>query len=499
VSGQVRALASLRWQMVRSGPKRAALFLLAALGPALALGVAIGARLIPPDRRIDAELLAPTAYLAFLLLTLLAPLAAGGGYEMYPADQLVPYPVTARTHYRVSLLLAPLNIAWSVQVLGVLGLSSYFMTVDAGAPLGILTIVVFVAASTAIGQTLAWTILGMWRSNIGRAVVLGAITALVSVTAVLLLRHQVTNALDRSPTTAVAIVALNGDVGQYTQWFEGTSLFALIGVIGFLAGPSACAWYLRLQAGRTGQGESQPVRRRNDPATSLAALRAVDRASVWRSTSLRRGIVVLTITPAAIAVLARVDWAALVFVPGLVAAGAGLLFGVNVFCLDSTGAQWLSSLPHDPDLVFRAKTWVLTEVCLGAVLVATLAAMLRTTRAPTVNDLAAVLAVVLGATATVVAACMRLSVAQPHRADLRGARDTPAPPAAMTAYSLRLAWATTVVAFLLDFSLLAGSWWTPLLAGFAVLLLAGRSLAKTRRAWADPAVRSRVVMTVASG
>jgi len=69
----------------------------------------------------------------------------------------------------------------------------------------------------------------------------------------------------------------------------------------------------------------------------------------------------------------------------------------------------------------------------------------------------------------------------------------------MTAYSLRLAWATTVVAFLLDFSLLAGSWWTPLLAGFAVLLLAGRSLAKTRRAWADPAVRSRVVMTVASG
>lgn len=499
MNGQVRALAALRWRMVRSRQKRAALFLLAAMGPALAIGVTVGARLLPPDRVVDARLLAPTAYLAFVALTLLAPLAAGGGYELYPSDQLTPYPVTYRTQYRASLLLAPLNIAWSVQVLGVLALSSYFLENDAGAPLSILTILVFIAASTAIGQTLAWVVLGMWRTNLGRAVILGFITAVVAVGITLVLRHAVTNALDRSPTTAIAILAINGDTGDYQKWAEGTLLLFFLGMIGFITGPAACGWCLRLQAGRVGQGEGQSLRRRAPRPTPLRALIAVDRASVWRSTSLRRGLVVLTVIPASIAVLAKVDWAAIVFVPGLVAAGAGLLFGVNVFCLDSTGAVWLSSLPHDPDLVFRAKTWVLTEVCLGAVVLSTVVAMMRTPTAPTPAALGAVAAVVVGSTATVVATCLRLSIAQPHRADLRDARDTPAPPAAMTAYSLRLALATTLVAFLLDFSLLAGTWWTPLLAGAAIVLLAARSLTRSRRAWADPATRSRVVLTVAAG
>ena len=95
-----------------------------------------------------------------------------------------------------------------------------------------------------------------------------------------------------------------------------------------------------------------------------------DRASVWRSTALRRGIYVLALLPGVVAAAVGLDWASLVLLPGLVAAGAGLLFGVNAFCLDGSGALWLSSLPHPPALAFWAKTRVLLEVCAIAVVVA---------------------------------------------------------------------------------------------------------------------------------
>src|SRR4051794_41953804 len=73
----------------------------------------------------------------------------------------------------------------------------------------------------------------------------------------------------------------------------------------------------------------------------------MDRASVWRSRSLRRGLLVLGILPGAAAALADLPWSSLVLLPALVSAGAGLLFGVNAFCLDGPGAVWLGSLPGD--------------------------------------------------------------------------------------------------------------------------------------------------------
>ncbi len=50
------------------------------------------------------------------LLAAIAPLVAGGGNELFPPEQLVAYPITSRTEHLASLALAPLNLAWTAQL-----------------------------------------------------------------------------------------------------------------------------------------------------------------------------------------------------------------------------------------------------------------------------------------------------------------------------------------------------------------------------------------------
>jgi hypothetical protein len=182
-----------------------------------------------------------------------------------------------------------------------------------------------------------------------------------------------------------------------------------------------------------------------------------------------------------------------------VAAGSGLLFGVNAFALDGAGAVWVATMPHDPRSTLVAKLLVVAETCLVAVLLAVGLAATQTGGLPTPAEGVGLAGSVLGATALVVATCARLSVSRPHKADLRGPRDTPAPPATMAVYSLRLALATTWsgLAFLLASA--SGSWPAGVAATLGVLALAVRSLVRTLRAWSDPVGRSRVVTTVAYG
>jgi hypothetical protein len=120
-------------------------------------------------------------------------------------------------------------------------------------------------------------------------------------------------------------------------------------------------------------------------------------------------------------------------------------------------------------------------------------------RAPTAVELAALSACAAICVVQVVATCMMLSVTRPHRADLLGARDAPAPPGVMAVYSVRLATTTTLVGVL--FSLLARSpdWRIP--ASFAIpfLLFALMRLVGAGRRWADPEQRARIVTVVAAG
>jgi hypothetical protein len=197
--------------------------------------------------------------------------------------------------------------------------------------------------------------------------------------------------------------------------------------------------------------------------------------------------------------LADPTWSSLALLPGLVAAGAGLLFGVNAFCLDGSGAVWVASMPHRPGATLVAKLAVVGQTCLGAVLLAVLLAGTQVRDAPTAADLLALVGSAVGCTLLVVAQCARTSVEHPHKADLRGPRDTPAPPATMAAYSLRLALATTWPGLLFAATAAAGSELGALMALTLVASLALRSLSRTLRAWNDDLLRSRVVTTVAFG
>ena len=192
---------------------------------------------------------------------------------------------------------------------------------------------------------------------------------------------------------------------------------------------------LRLESGR------HPARA-NTQSDFMMMLR-IDRAAVWRSVPLRRGLMVLALMPGVVALAGNLEWQMLTILPGLVASGGALLFGVNTWCLDGRGALWRDSLPVAPRVVFISRSVVLMEVLLCTAAVTLCLAALRAGQ-PTAAEVVALICSTVVVTAQVVAAGMRWSIARPFAVDLRSARATPAPPVVMAGYSARLAMATTV-------------------------------------------------------
>lgn len=493
---QLRALIFLRWTMVRSRQGRLGFLTLALTVPLSLLAAASAGRFVPATRAFDLSLLTPTVFLGFAGLSVLSPLAAGGGQDLYPAEQLVAYPVGASTQFLSGLAVLPLNLAWFTQLLAVS--ASAFLLIPLGPrslPAGAL-VAAYVLAVSAVGQLVTWVAIGMRRTRRGRQLVWAAFAglALAAMLAVRLL--GATTLLDHSPTTRVVLAVLDANSGTARRGLPTLAVLLGASAVALAVGWRTCDWALRRPGDAGVFRESRVVRRRGDGRVSL---HAVDRLSVWRSPSLRRGILVLGLLPGGISALLGVDWTTLIILPGLVAAGSGLLFGVNAFCLDGTGATWLASLPHDPTVAIRAKTRVIAEVCLAGVLLAVGAAALRVDRAPTAAELMALLSAMVVTVVSVVGTCLRLSTTRPHKAELRGPRDTPAPPGAMAAYSLRLALGTTFLGLFLSASSQIGVWWLPLAMGVPALLLGARRVSSAWSIWADPVIRARVVTTVAQG
>ena len=361
---QLSALLGLRWQMARAPGLRLSLVLGAmVLFWLLTLVVGSADELDGPSLATAVQL-APAAYLGFGLLAVVAPLTAGGGSEIVPPDQLVAFPVRARTQFYGGLVLAPANLVWVLQLLVLAAMTAY-LTLGGSLLLGALTSAAYVLGLTVLGQALAWFVVGLRQTRRGRrAVGVSALTLLVAAVAVVRLGYS-QDVLALSPTRAVVDAVIAGGTGDYLRWAVTTGLLLLALVGGLVAGSALCGWALG-RPGDVGAGRrSEPVRRRAPQRSALRELIAVDRASVWRAPALRRGGVVLAVLPGLVAAGAMVPWESLIILPGLVAAGAGLLFGVNAFCLDASGAVWLASLPHDPALVLRAKAIVLTETVLA--------------------------------------------------------------------------------------------------------------------------------------
>ncbi len=495
---QLRALVAMRWRMVRSSRVRKGMLGLLAGVLLLIVAAVVTGRLLPHELAAQAVLLSPTGFAGFALLALVAPLSAGGGNELFPAEQLVSYPVRPATTFLGSLVVAPLNLAWLSQVLLLTTLTGAATGRVAGLPLALLTTYAYVLLVTVVGQALAWAVVGTRQTRAGRLVVWSlAICLAIAAVAVVRLGYAI-RVLDGLPTKRVLGAVLQGGNGAYLEWARGFLVLLVLTVAGGLLGTRACGWALR-RPSRGKRRADRAVGRRRMARSALAALVATDRASVWRTPALRRGALILILLPGAATAGLGIAWDSLVLLPGLVAAGAGLLFGVNAFCLDASGGLWLAAMPHRPALAALSKALVLVETCLLSVASVIAAGAIRAESAPTAGQVTAICASALCCTLWVAATCMRLSTTRPHRADLGGVRDTPAPPGSMAVYSARLAVGTTLIGVLMSTGAYSGLWQWSLVFAVPLALLSVRSLVRSVRLFEVPTVRAIVVQTVATG
>jgi hypothetical protein len=496
---QVAALVGLRRRMVRSRALRAGLVLAAAGVPSvLALGVWAGAH---SGGSPHADWWVPALFASVAVVAALAPLAVGGGYQLFPEDHLVAFPVRPATVAAGSLLLSPLNLSWLAQVLGAATATGYLTGTGPRLLLAALTTTAYVALACVLGAAISWAIVGARARRAGRLAVGAVAFGLGSVTWLVLATGHGRGALARLPSSWVISLVEEAYTGSPARWATGFAVIVLAAVVAAGATVRACAWALKRVPDRpVTAGAVAPVRRRGPQRSIFRELLAVDRASVWRAAPLRRGIAMLCTVPGAAAALSGVEWSSVVMLPAIVAAGTGLLFGINVFCLDAGGAVWLATLPHDPRTAFLAKARVLGELCVLTSTATVLVAACRATARPDAAQLSAVAAALVLGPVLVVAACMAISVRRPHRAELRGPRDTPAPPGAMFANTLALSITATVTgAVLAAFSFDTAHPWRPLVVGLLLAVPAAASVWRGSLRWRDPARRAGVVAAVSAG
>ncbi len=438
----------------------------------------------------------PSLYLGFLVLAVLAAIASGGGREVVPREQAVAFPISTVTEHFGALLLAPLNIAWLIQAWTVLGMTAYVVGSHALAA-SALPVLVWIAFSTAAGQAVGWVFEGLRRGAHG--ILVARLLAGVALAAmiVLVLTHQFVPLLDHSPTVRVYFAAAYGTSEAWGSWAVYSGVLLLMAIVATVAGLGPARWALHRPLREELRLESGHIEPRPNPTSDLRAIVSVDRASIWRSVPLRRGLLVLASMPGLVAVAGQLEWNMVTILPGLVASGGALLFGVNSWCLDGRGALWRDSLPVSAALAFYAKVIVLFEVLVSAAAFTLLLAAMRA-GVPTSAELASALAATVVVAAQVVTASMRWSVERPFSTDMRSARATPAPPVVMAGYSARLAMRTTIVGLIFSATALAPDGWLAVLVAVPMLCWSGARLVRTAGDWAVPEVRSRVVSVVAA-
>ncbi len=523
---QVCQLVGLRWSMTSRTARVGTVLVLVVtlcLGPLLAVAAAGTTDRLPQDVRSQTTELLAGAYLLLLLGLVTAAVAAAGGREIVPRHQLVAYPLAPATEHLGALLLAPLNLAWLLQVLGLSVLTGAGAGVTASAvpgavlPDGSLSPATTGAVLLAVGVTWAWAFVATAAAQVlawvvevvrslpgGRwwlrgAMVVAALWAALSVDESLLVQ-----VLDRTPTAVVSDRALSTVQGELLPAVLAVGALLVAGVVLVRVGAAVHGVLWRRPSRDQARQETQRHRPRDlagagSPAAELRAWRRTDWAGVWRSPPLRRGLVVLLVAPVVGGLLAQVGWTDVVLITAVVASGAGLLFGVNAFCLDGEGAPWRESLPVPARTWLLARGWVLAEVVLLTAVLATAAAASRADGPITASAVTAVALALLTMSGQVVARCLRWSTTHPHRAELRTTRDSPAPPGRMASYSAQLVLSTAGLGVLLSLTARLGSPVWSLLVVLPSLLLTARSLALTAARWERPEVRAAVVQAVSRG
>jgi hypothetical protein len=427
----------------------------------------------------------------FLALAIASAMASGGGRELIPREQAAIHPISHRTEHLGALALAPLNFAWLLQAWLLLGITARLTGTD-GWLAGQLVVVAWIGCATALAQVLGWVVETVRRTRHGVVVVRGLAVLLAGVGVALQATDRLLPLLEALPTRFLAD-AIAGRAPVLLVVPAVLVLTAAAVVVG--AVPVGVA--LRRTPREELKVESGSHPARPQPASDLAMLRRIDRASVWRSVPMRRGLVVLSLGPGLVALAGGMDWAQVLVLPALVVSGGALLFGVNAWCLDGRGALWRESLPVGPGTVFAARASTLAE-WLGAAALVTVAMAALRAGVPSATEVLALVVTLLVVMLQVVAVSMSWSGRRPFPVQLASARATPAPPMVMVGYSARLATSTTLTAMLFSAAAQTPAWW--LVPALAVPFVAWSlvRLARARRRWLDAPQRARVVTAVAA-
>lgn len=444
------------------------------------------------SRAVDVLVLLPTAFAGFLLLAVAAAVASGGGRELLSREHAVAFPISPGTDHLGALLLAPVNIAWILQAWLLLGSISYATDGDRLVP-ALIGTVIWLGVATALGQLVAWTVEWVRRSPHGIISVRALGIALIGAAVLLQVAGLVVNALDALPTLSLVVGLVQGFSIRWAATILALVVL-LLGAIVLGAVPAHLA--ARRPARDEARAETGQYAARRASRGTLLALVRLDRGSIWRAVPMRRGITVLAIGPGVVALLGNLDWAQMTILPGLVASGGALLFGVNSWCLDGRGGLWRESLPIAPWQVFTARAFALAEFLLVASLVTLLLAGLRA-GVPTWGELTALLCTWLIVVLQVVSSAMRWSSKKPYAVDLRSARATPAPPASMVTYSAKLAVTTTLTSLVFSGLARVDQPALSVLVAAPFVLWSSIRMLHARDAWVDPVSRARVVTTVA--
>jgi hypothetical protein len=481
---RVRRGASHRWVLAAM----VGCTLLAAVVPAFVEGAGEGAR------ALRVLTLLPIAFAGFLAVAVISAVVSGGGRELLPRDQAVPYPISPTTDHLGALLLAPVNTAWLLQSWLLLGSAAYGMGASWRLVAAQVVVLLWLLVATSIAQVVAWTTEAVRRRHHGIVVMRTLSVTLLAIAVWLHVQDQLISVLDRVPTVWVVV---GGIEGFSWRWALTIAVEVAVAVAATVLGVVPAHLAARRTARDELRVESETREARHNPRSDLAALVRTDRSSVWRTVPMRRGLLVLAIGPGLVAIAGNLQWHAMTILPGLVASGGALLFGVNAWCLDGRGGLWRESLPVSPQTVFTARAIVLGEFLLVASVITIVLGSLRA-GIPSAPELAALVATLLVVTVQVAAAGLRWSARRPFAVDLRSARATPAPPVVMVAYSTRLALSTTLTGLVFSGLARTPSWEVSVLMAVPFLAWSTARLLRTAREWSDPVERARVVVSVAA-
>ncbi|MCF6378638.1 hypothetical protein L2K70_13580 [Nocardioides KLBMP 9356] len=435
------------------------------------------------------------ALLGTLVLSITSSMSSGGGRELLSRSEAAIHPISARTEHLGALALSPLNLAWFIQMWGLLAVVALV------APPGRLVsaqvvAVTWILAATALGQAIGWAVEGVRRTPHGVLVVRVGGGLVVAAVVLLHLTGTLSSLVRALPTTWIADAMLG------ERWYAVALGLLVLAGLAVVLGARPAAWALGLPPReelrvQSGVHEARPVPVPRWGSADRALLRRLDRGSVWRSIGMRRGLIVLGAGPGLLALVAGLQWSTVIVLPGLTASGAALLFAVNAWCLDGKGMVWRETLPVPAADVFAARATVIAECMVAVSGVTVLLAVLRNGLPPLVTGLS-VLACWLVVVVQILATAMSWSVRSPYSVDLSSPRATPAPHAAMAAYAGKLSLVTTMTALLFTGAAATPVAWLPIAMAVPFLAWSTWKLRRARRRWLAPVERARIVLTVAA-